>query len=614
MISFRHLLGPYSGRVLCGPVRNNYSISQQFESTSSQPIDGENKSPTKTSDPKATVRKQDNSSDVPIKYRDETALQDYDIPQDDAEVPKKHIFQQINTVKLANPIYTLDHASIWEYPDTKTRSYKYPTLSNHLGNMEYSHRSYDNDYSFISQFPDLSDVVIVGGGLIGAATAYYAKRMVSRCFDILVIDKEPYSPHNTTAFSNGLLSCQSKSRDISRLATLSKELIRNLKRDVLVTDEDFAQVKYRPCTHLVLWSEADADEAYEATVTQIQDGCFTEAKLPDELETAFPFLKVKNTDVTMGTHGLQEEAIYDPIGLRNLYRTLGQGYGANYIQAEFVDFNTQHNYLVDYIHELSAGSLAAKMTNGELSATFFNKTVLCNGHSMPFLEALSEMEPEYRDSIQDLHFIQPKLRICLVFSSFAAPVINFPVITDTDGTMLMRDDYAGSFKYYLPLEESEKLFYEDNSRFMDVTSTDPYVNLIHKPERFENYFNEIVKPRLVKRIPVMEDAKLILAQSGFESYNTFDGNPILSNHPYHEKVILSGAYGNRLSQLAPAAGCILAELSIYHETQTFDCSDLSWNRVLKGRTLDEFSALQGRGSFEKALAVTNQSRMEQTQR
>lgn len=517
----------------------------------------------------------------------------YKMPNEDPDLPKVHVFQEMKKVRLENPIYTLDHAAQHTHPDFLTKYYKYPMLTEQMGNYWYDIKSYDNQQSVITHLPDMTDLLVVGSGLVGSAAAYYSKKMVQRCADVIVIDKDPYGSNSATAICPGLISCQSKCQDIWRMAQLSKELIRNLRRDLMVTEQDYAQIKYRPCTHLILWPESESEEAFAAASEQIKDGCFTEIKLPGELETDFPWLSVTDSDVTIGTHGIQDEALIDPIGLRNLYRTLAQARGANFIQGEFIDFNTQHNLFSPSITDIAMSSVVIRIGTGELRAMSVASTLLACGNSVPFLEAQAEMEEEIRDSIQDMHFLQPRLRVCLIFSSLAAPIINFPAITDTDGTLLIRDDYAGSFKYYLNFEECEALFEEDNERYMHLEADDPYVGLLHKDQFFKNYFNNIVKPKLVKRIPVMEDANFIMAQSGFESHNTHDGSPIIGFHPFHRRILLAGGFSRRLSTLGISGAAAMSELMTEGEAETFDITNFYWDRVMKGRKIVEFAKFTG---------------------
>lgn len=50
-----------------------------------------------------------------------------------------------------------------------------------------------DDYSAYSPhlFPNHTDVVIIGGGAIGLATAYFLKQRVPKDFEITVIEKDP---------------------------------------------------------------------------------------------------------------------------------------------------------------------------------------------------------------------------------------------------------------------------------------------------------------------------------------------------------------------------------------------------------------------------------------
>jgi len=525
--------------------------------------------------------------------KETTALSKIIVPDENPDLKKKHVFQKLSIPRYEEACYTLEEAAKYVPPMNRRKYYKYPTLSQITGNMDYALRSYENEHTVVNQFPDVTDILVVGGGIVGSSTAYYIKTTCNRAIDACVIDKDPYSPHNCAAISNGLISSQSKCQDVVRSAHLSKELIRCLKNDVICTNEDFAQIRYRPVTHLVLYKESQVDEVVNAVEMQLLNGCYVDTKLPDQLERTFPFLNLSGSDVALGTHGNQDEALVDPLALRNLYRTLAQAHGANFIKAEALDFNMVYHSLAPEISPVAAQAMVARIDTGELRSVHFATTLLCLGHNTPYLEAQAEMEDYHRDAYDDIHFMQPKMRLVFTFSSMDAPVINFPVITDVDGSQLICDDYCGTFKYFANIDDSEKLLNDDCEKFMDIESDEPYPNLIHKDKDMESYFHETIKPRLVRRIPCFEDAKFMFAQSGFESWNCYDGSPLLSEHPYFETILLSGGFGNRMMNFAPLAGTVFSELSLYNKPLTYDIKGYYWERVLKGVRMDEFPQLLG---------------------
>lgn len=531
------------------------------------------------------------SHNQPVKpTKEPTDVFQVKVPDENPDIPKRHVFQQLRS-QNPNPIYTLEQASLPAQPMGMTKIHRYPTLVRNVSDMEYCIVGVNNEDTIITQFPCKTDYILVGGGLIGSATAYHLKKILSRAGDVLVLDKNPYSPHNCTALCNGLLSSQSKSRDVSRVANLSKELIRALKHDALFTPEDYAQIKYRPCTHLILWPEKEVSNVIQMMEVYNDDGLMIDSKFPAELETTFPWLKVSDSDVFLGTHGNQDEAIVDPVGLRNVYRTLAQAYGARFLMAEAIDFNTTRS-LDDDLSEYSSGNMVVRNpTSGELRSIGFSSTLLSLGHNTPFLESRAENDFAVKSNYGDLHFVQPKLRIQFTFYSFAAPTINFPVITDTDGSVLIRDDFAGDFKYCLSYEESDT-FNDLDIQLMDLDSDDPYKNYYHKNEIFESYFETKIKPRLVKRIPVMEDAKFIVASSGHESYNCHDGAPIFGPHPFHARLLMSLGYGSKMVSFAPTIAAAAAELMIGGEEELLDMTPFYWMRTIKGRRIDEFDLLK----------------------
>lgn len=546
---------------------------------------------TKSSDGAQVVK--DDKAKVEQPKTETYQLTEIDPPTEDPEAgPKDRVFQQLTKLQCSTPIYTIEEAAEYDIADAMRIYWRYPKLARQKNDFVYTARSWRNEDSLITHFPDLTDWLCVGGGLVGSATAYYIKKQAQRAGDVLVIDKEPYSSNNCTATSPGLLSCQSKSDEIVRITAFSKELIRDLKNDILITQDDYAQIKYQPCTHLILWPQAEVDDVLKAVDMQIENGCYTEVKLPDELEATFPWLKVQKSDVALGTHGNQDEAIVDPIGLRNLYRTLAQAHGANMLKAEVIDFNTIHHRDQEGLAPTSAGGVVVRIpATGELRNLGFGKIILSLGHNTPYLEARSELADYMRDQVEDLHFIKPTLRLCFSFHSFAAPVINFPVITDTDGSMLIRNAFCGDFKYYLTYKESEDFANACQVQFTAKNSDDPFVNLVHSADVFKKYFEDVIKPKLVNRIPVMEDATFNLAYSGFESYNPHDGCPVIGPHPFHFTVLLSRGYGRRLMSYAPIVAASLMELAFGDEEETLDLTHHYWNRVIKHRRIDEFKSL-----------------------
>lgn len=322
------------------------------------------------------------------------------IPDENPLIPKEHVFQELRSKQHRDPVYTIEEAAEYRPIEGRHVYFKYQRIAQQHTDADYAVRSNENEYSLIYHFPEMADVCIVGSGLVGSATAYYMKKAVSRAADVLVLDKEPYGLHNNTALCNGLISSQSKCQDISRIACLSKELIRLLRHEVLVTEEDYASINYRPVTHLILWPKSEVDEVVDAVSMQIEDGCYIDVKEPHELEMSFPWLKACDTDIALGTHGNQDEALVDPLALRNLYRTLAQGYGANFIKAEVLDFNMMHSLVLDEVHPYNATALICRLPHTrELRHLGFGKVLLSLGHNTPFLEARADMESYMRNQI-----------------------------------------------------------------------------------------------------------------------------------------------------------------------------------------------------------------------
>lgn len=513
-------------------------------------------------------------------------------PEDDKD-RKVPIFTKFTEPVSRYTFYSLEEGLVPVNSHKMQVYYKYPTLSRDTRGERYAVRAVDNLDTQVFQFPSFTDFMCIGSGLFGSAVAYNLKKILGGGHDVLVIDKDPYSTHNITATCSGLLSFQSKNKDHVRISMLSKEILRNLLHDPVITKEDIASLNIRPITHLILWDCKDVDEVIVANEMQAQNGCHVEMKIPRELEETFPWLKVTNSDVILGTHGNQDELIVDPIALRNLYRVLAQSYGANFIQAEMVDYNLMYKVGISDLDPSGASSIVVKLPSGEFKTCEFTFQFLSAGHNTPILESKSLEEVMKKQGAKNsLHRLQPRLRIYFNFRSTSCPLINFPAITDTDGCLLIREDLDGSFRYYLTYEESEKFLHIDHLMFIGIDDDgNPCQNLFHTSDLFRDYFEKTIKPRLVNRIPLMSDAEFQFSFSGFQSYNTLDGSPIVCSHPFYHNFYLSGGYGSRMMSYVPTAALSIAEEVCYEECESFDLGSFHWSRVAKNLKIEEFKSL-----------------------
>jgi len=168
----------------------------------------------------------------------------------------------------------------------------------------------------MSTWKDSADVVIIGGGIMGAATAYHLARR--GCTGVVIVEKDLLAQASTGLSAGGIRQQFSHPSNIR----LSQEAVRVFERfkEEFDTDMEFRQVGY-----LFLAQSDDVWQEFLANVEiQRQLNVPVDVLSPDEIKRRWPYLNVE--DLRGGTFG-PEDGYADPymaaMGFANAARRLG---------------------------------------------------------------------------------------------------------------------------------------------------------------------------------------------------------------------------------------------------------------------------------------------------
>ncbi|MEC9467034.1 MAG: FAD-dependent oxidoreductase, partial [Actinomycetota bacterium] len=78
------------------------------------------------------------------------------------------------------------------------------------------------------QIPERAQVVIVGGGIVGASIAYHLAEL--GCTDVALVERHTLTS-GTTWHAAGLVGCLRATHNMTRLAAYSADLYESLERD-----------------------------------------------------------------------------------------------------------------------------------------------------------------------------------------------------------------------------------------------------------------------------------------------------------------------------------------------------------------------------------------------
>ena len=169
--------------------------------------------------------------------------------------------------------------------------------------------------------PNLADIVIIGGGVIGASAAYH---LAQRGFkNIVLLEKENFFGQGATGRCAGGVRYQFSTEVNVRLSIASLPMIERFKQEI------GQEVNYRQCGYLlVATNEKDLAEFKHNVALQNRLGIPTQLLSGDEVRTRLPLMKFD--DAIAGTFN-QKDGTVDPNGVVMGYINAAQKMGVKAI-------------------------------------------------------------------------------------------------------------------------------------------------------------------------------------------------------------------------------------------------------------------------------------------
>ena len=386
---------------------------------------------------------------------------------------------------------------------------------------------------------DKVDVAIIGGGVMGASSAYWLSLLAPQ-LRILVLERDPSHSFSSTALSVASIRQQFSAAINVRVSQFGLAFIRGFAaRSAQIGGLDLC---FRGNGYLFLAQSARGVSALRRnTAMQNREGARTELLTRGDLRTRFPWMSVD--DITLAGFGGTEEGWFDNMGLLSGLRSLAQSQGVRFEKAEVVDM-ARRGRVVTSLH-LSDGR---RIQAGEI----VNAT---GPRAAQTLAMLGEDIP-----------VEPRKRTVFVVDAPDARQQDAPLIIDFQG-------------YYARPEG-------DSWITATIPDEDPKVDV----EDFSaNHweFDEFIWPRLYRRIPGFERARVLRHWVGHYAYNRFDQNALLGRHPGLDNLILVNGFSGHGLQQAPAMGRGVAELLLHGGFRSLDLSDFGYERIVENRPFPE---------------------------
>lgn len=382
------------------------------------------------------------------------------------------------------------------------------------------------------------DVVIIGGGAVGSATAYFLMQEPGFSGSVAVVEKDPSYRTASSALSAGGIRQQYSSEVNIRIGQFGIGFMR-AAGTTLAVDGEAPTLGLREQGYLFLASPDGVGHLHANHALQRSLGVEVELLEGDDLLRRFPWLR--RTCLAAGSFG-RNEGWLDGYSLLQAFRRKARSLGAVYLQDEAVGLD-----------HAGARITAVRLASGALLVC--DTVVNAAG---PRSRAIAEMA--------GLSLPVEARKRCVFVIACKTPIAGCPLVIDPSGVWFRPEG-----EYFLsgvsPPQERDP---EDFGLEID-----------------HQIFDDDVWPVLAQRVPAFEAVKVVNTWAGHYEYNTFDQNGIIGRHPERPNLIFATGFSGHGLQQSPATGRGVSELIAFGGYRTLDLRPLSVERIVAGRPLLE---------------------------
>jgi FAD-dependent oxidoreductase domain-containing protein 1 len=383
-------------------------------------------------------------------------------------------------------------------------------------------------------------VVIIGGGVMGSALAYWLTRL-SPSLAVTVIERDPSYANASSALSAASIRQQFSTAVNIRISQASIAFLR-CAADTLRVGEEKPNIMLREDGYLYL-AAADGAAALKAA-HELQQAHGADIALMDPAALAKIFRWLNTSDLSLGSLGLSGEGWFDGYALLMAFAATARRQGARYVKAEVCGLNI-------------SGRRVTQVALSDGSRIGCTHVVNAAG---PWARRLAAM------AAIDLP-VHARRRTVYVISC-PTTMTPFPLLIDPSGFWIR----------------------PEGSRF--IAGLSPADDADDAPlEPDYDAFESQLWPLLAQRIPAFEAAKLERAWAGYFEMNSFDHNAILGPHSSLQNLLFMNGFSGHGMQQSPVVGRAIAELILHGRFETMDLSELLFARIEENRPLHEANVI-----------------------
>ena len=381
------------------------------------------------------------------------------------------------------------------------------------------------------------DVILVGGGVMGCATAYYLLKIDPR-LKIAILEMDSTYEKSSTVLSDGNIRVQFNIKENIQMSQYGLEVLKHFAEE-MEADGIRPDPAFRQQGNLFVLDEASREESYDGWVLQSSLDAIVYWLTPEDVRREYPLYNLK--DCVAGTLGVHDGTM-SPLAVLLGYKKKAISLGAKFIQAEVTEILKTGNQVAGV--RLASGDVLSSPVVMNAAGAWASKVAKTVSVELP---------------------IAPTKRQVTVIETNARPENVLPLLFLPSGLYVVHEG-AGVFTI-------GKSFPTDYVGYDDFTW-----------ER--KAFEELIWPELVEYIPEFDRLKIQRGWAGLYEVNTLDGNAILGEWPELKGFFMAGGFSGHGFQQCHAVGRYIAELML-QKTPTLDLSIFSPKRILENKPVFE---------------------------
>jgi glycine/D-amino acid oxidase-like deaminating enzyme len=388
------------------------------------------------------------------------------------------------------------------------------------------------------------DVIIVGGGIMGASTAWFLTDNPDFDGRVLVVERDPSYQFASTTHTNSCMRQQFSEELNVRISQFAADFVKNL-RDYMGGDERVPELAIRSFGYMYLAdTEGFANILRENIKVQHAAGAATELMTAAQIKAEYPFYNVD--DIVLGSINRVDEGYWDGGAVFDWWRRQSRERGVEYLTNEVIAMNRN-----------AAGTKVESviLKSGEVVAC--GQVVNASGPRAVLTSRMAGIEVP----------VEPRKRYSWVFSAEKPLDRDLPLTIDPSGVHV-RENGGGTYQA---------------GGHADIDPAADYDDFAMDHSLWENH----IWPVLATRIPQFEAIKVQSEWTGHYAYNTFDHNAIMGPHEEVENFFFLNGFSGHGLQQSPAMGRGTAEMLTYGKYRSLDMRRFHFDRITQNRQIIE---------------------------